>query len=792
MPSLNNAQNKNLSRRKFLGLIGGTALGAIIFEACGVPEQEYIVQSPVNMPEDYVKGEDNWYATTSDTSDHGESIIVRVMQGRAKKVEGNPDFPNTLGKHRAVTETELQSFYHPDRIAGPLYRKTRSGNHRPISWKEALTILDEGINSKDKKTIITKPLRGLNRSVVEKFASETNSSHLTLHSLGDRALRESTKSVFGTSTLPYFDIKNSDLIISFGLDFLGTWGPVEYENQFGKFRSKDHRGYFVQIEPRMSLTAASADQWIYSDPGKEGLIALLIAKEIINNPETDPKNIEKFNKLAGISKIEDMNNSNVSLDSESVANATGINKKKLDSLLNKVKTQKHILFLSGGTSSGYSNAKSLNSLVFGLNYLTGAVNNKGGVKINPEDIFTKFDTGNFNLNFSSASTSNSQIDWNEEQKNWDSGNQSLVIIRSVDFLNEMPGKSDLTESLGNVKLSVGFGTILNDTLERCDLILPDTTSMQSWGVDVPEPRTGYHSIAFQQPVASDPISRDGIRKLSDSRNFFDTLMYLVSDKLGDITYEDLCKLFANEIFKNDISKGSSINASSSEDFFKGVLARGGWWNVNQKLTKPKNPKIEVTNAVSNVIKGSGEFHFIPFKSHVFGDGNSLSTPWAQASPDPLTSITWDSWLEINTKTAEKMNIKQGDIIKVSSDNGEVELPAYLHPAVPFDVVAAPIGLGKQFSGRYSENRGVNIINLIGKSKLTDNGDISWSTTRVRLNKTNTKKKISKFEGTVPAVAVEPGVPILTVGPNESAEEGFHRAHEEHLDHTFGDHFNDDH
>ena len=82
--------------------------------------------------------------------------------------------------------------------------------------------------------------------------------------------------------------------------------------------------------------------------------------------------------------------------------------------------------------------------------------------------------------------------------------------------------------------------------------------------------------------------------------------------------------------------------------------------------------------------------------------------------------------------------------------------------------------------------------MIGKTKLTDNGDISWSTTRVRLNKTNTKKKISKFEGTVPAVAVEPGVPILTVGPGESAEEGFHRAHEEHLDHTFGDHFNDDH
>ena len=55
--------------------------------------------------------------------------------GRAKKIEGNPDFPNTLGKHRAVTETEIQTLYHPDRISGPLYRKTSSGNHRPYHGK---------------------------------------------------------------------------------------------------------------------------------------------------------------------------------------------------------------------------------------------------------------------------------------------------------------------------------------------------------------------------------------------------------------------------------------------------------------------------------------------------------------------------------------------------------------------------------------------------------------------------------------------------------------------------------
>ena len=118
------------------------------------------------------------------------------------------------------------------------------------------------------------------------------------------------------------------------------------------------------------------------------------------------------------------------------------------------------------------------------------------------------------------------------------------------------------------------------------------------------------------------------------------------------------------------------------------------------------------------------------------------------------------------------------------------MPAYLHPGVPSNSVSVPIGLGKQNFTRYASERGSNIVELIDVSKLNEDGNVPWNSTSVSIEKTKNKKKISKFEGTVPAIAVEPGVPILTVGPNESAEEGFHRANEEHLDHTFGDHFND--
>ncbi len=65
------------------------------------------------------------------------------------------------------------------------------------------------------------------------------------------------------SAIPFFDLGNSDLVFSFGANFLETYlSPVAYGRGYAEMRqgnSTGKRGYLVQFEPRLSQTAAAAD-----------------------------------------------------------------------------------------------------------------------------------------------------------------------------------------------------------------------------------------------------------------------------------------------------------------------------------------------------------------------------------------------------------------------------------------------------------------------------------------------------------------------------------------------------
>ena len=277
----------SLTRRQFLTLMGGSAT-AVAAAACGIPEKELLVQSPIEMPEDLVTGLDTWYATIDRQNRAPFGIVVRVMEGRAKKIEGNVDYPVNRGKHNAVAEAGLQGLYHPDRIGSPLIRTGQRGEGKweQLSWTDGVSRVAErlGAASGEETVLITDPVSAHIGLVVNRFAESLGAQHMSYEPLERTVLKASMKQVFDQEAMPDFDIENAAYILSFGADFLNTWGSsVRYARGYGHFRQGEgrKRGKLVHFDSRFSMTAANADEWVYVKPGYEGEVALAIANVMI-------------------------------------------------------------------------------------------------------------------------------------------------------------------------------------------------------------------------------------------------------------------------------------------------------------------------------------------------------------------------------------------------------------------------------------------------------------------------------------------------------------------------------
>jgi hypothetical protein len=66
---------------------------------------------------------------------------------------------------------------------------------------------------------------------------------------------------------------------------------------------------------------------------------------------------------------------------------------------------------------------------------------------------------------------------------------------------------------------------------------------------------------------------------------------------------------------------------------------------------------------------------------------------AQELPDPVTKITWSTWVELHTETAQRLGIDRGDILEVKTANGTIRAPAFPYMGIHKDAIAIPTGQG---------------------------------------------------------------------------------------------------
>jgi anaerobic selenocysteine-containing dehydrogenase len=222
----------------------------------------------------------------------GCGITVRKVEDRVVKLEGQHGHPINDGGLCLLGLSGAQLLYGPRRVKTPL--KKVNGKFRKISWDDAINQIADTLQQlrskghSHKVAAIAASDRGTVPELISRFLTVYGSANfirtpsildtyeLTLHLM------------HGVQALPGFDVENSDFVLSFGSGLLDGWGsPVRMFRANSKWREQN--GKVVQIEPRLSNTAAKSDNWIPIKTGTEGALALglvhVIVKESLYNKD---------------------------------------------------------------------------------------------------------------------------------------------------------------------------------------------------------------------------------------------------------------------------------------------------------------------------------------------------------------------------------------------------------------------------------------------------------------------------------------------------------------------------
>lgn len=724
---------RKINRRQFLKAATGIGVSTgMIASARKVNLEPY-----VRPPEEELPGRATWYASTCRQCPAGCGLIARVINGRPRKLEGNPSHPLNRGKLCARGQAGLQYLYNPDRLQNPVQQTGGRGTRRfaPIQWAEAMDLLTSSLNNLEDLSKVGF-LAGLGSDHLLELVTHFQEAlggpppviydlHTTLD--GRTAIGNLSERWFGKSNLPIFDISQAEVVFSFGANFLETWmSPVSQSVNFGEMRQGQlgGRGFLVQFESRLSATGASADEWVPLIPGTEGLVALGIGRIIVEN------------NLGSVGSHREFAHLYRNVNPGEVAEKTGLSLERLNQLAQIFANAERPMAIPGGALAGASNSTESLDAVMALNVVMRRLGREGGVFLPqelPDDIF------------STPPLPSEFLDLRRLIAKMSTGDIEVLFIHGTNPAYELPLWTGFLHALENVPTVVSFNPFIDETAVHADLILPDHTYLESWGFQVNSPGADHPVVSNYQPV---------VRPLYNTRATADVILEL-SKRLGGTIAEAFP--WSDEVAyieeRATQLKGSSLgfyDALTPAGFWSRWRQFGGWWSEKpirqepEAVGLPENP-LTVEDAKFIGDQEEYPFYLFPYESNALSDGRGANQPLLQEVPDPMTTARWNSWVELNPITAEELGVSDNDLVRVISPTGQVDLPVVVYPAIRPDVVAIPTGQGHLDYGRFAEHRGSNVIQLISYDPESSESQLNWRGTRVRLEPIGETTEIARLE-----------------------------------------------
>jgi len=707
------------SRRTFLKALGlGGAGSALLLSGCGdtdiIDEVDLEVRKekvePNVDPQDFVQpGVALYYASTCRMCPAGCNLHARIREARVLKLEGNPGSPVNHGRLCPMGQAGLHAHYNPDRLTKPMMRK--GGKLVEIEWDEAMDTLKEKLAKKNGKLAwLNGATSGHHAALIKAYLEEAGSKNFFVFDTLPPAVGHAANEAMFGNAMPHLDFKKAKVILSFGADFLATWmSPVHFPTQYAEFRMPP-RGTLVVAESKMTITGANADRWLGIRPGTEGHLAMALASLLVEDPvyaKRVPKDI-----LAEINKV----------DPVEVSKITGVSSERLHNLHHLLTTNSPSMVLSGSSAEGVEYGSETAQAVLLLNVILGNV----GKTILPRseavfpDLMPKMGG------------------WAQLKAFVDGlhgGKFDTVVVFGTNPLYQAPAFMKADKAYAKAGYRISFSMFPDETTMASDLVLPLDSYLEEWNTALPaySPEDGF--IGLQQPVMN-PVFGEGT-----TRPFGDMMLAVIKQMNPKYkTWKDYEAYVRDSLWAMRTVMVNPptpwVGGQTEREAFHQKILSDGYIHLKVKAPKAIKPKLEAVN-LPEAPKANAQYPFrlLPTARLGLWDGRHANLPWLQELPDQLAEVVWDSWVELHPSTAKKLGgIVTGDVLRVSSASGSVEVKALVTMAIHPDCVAIPLGQGHTEYGRYAKGVGVNPYHILDAKFDAKTGELATFATDVNVVK----------------------------------------------------------
>lgn len=651
----------DMNRRDFLKVLGisGTASACTIDPVTPIEK----VLPYVVTPDQIVPGVATWFATQCTACPVGCGVLAKNREGRIIMLEGNPEHPTNSGSLCAKGIADLQGTYSPDRFDGPMVAGKAS------NWDEALGLVADAVKSAKssgkKVAWLGRERTGATAAVSNQVMSALGASVVRWEPLGKEGLRKATKAVFGISGIPTYTLDQAETIISFGADFLSTWGGPDHHKGYGDSRDPDHCGFMSQfwaVGPRLSNTGVNADIHLSAAPGTEAGVALALAKLVAaKKGYTGPA----LAMLAGV-------------DADALISASGIRMERITELVERMAANLSIV-MPGGTTTVHAQAVATATLI--LNEVAGNVG---------ETVTFGQDANLSGIGFYS----------DVESLLADAENIGVLFLDELDVAYATPGNA-AKDALSKIGQIVAFQNEPSESLNASAIVLPPGSTLENWGDN--ESITGRHTL--QQPA---------MKSLKDTRSVGDVLLALstaLNTSAG--TGTDGADLptsflpFLQDWWKRNVFENASVKETNWDTFWRSTVQNGGHFFSSLG----KGADFQLTSA-PDAGSAMGGVTLSLFPHHMTYDGRHANRPWAHEMPEPVTGFVWGTWAELSTSTVEKLGLEEDDTVTLTTESGSIDVAFFGSPGIRDDMVSVVMGNGHEGAGRYADLTGANPMKLL--------------------------------------------------------------------------------